>query len=122
MLAYAHASQFGVRPGLDYRFDQGFASQLLEDALNLDKLAWGYDLVYNFVGWTPDERRRVHDELIRPLAAEMLYPGVPEKPTASNFASQVNNRGVIGAASVLWAGYATDDEELVQAALYGTSP
>jgi hypothetical protein len=122
LLAYAHASQFGVRPGLDYRFNQGFATDLLGDALNLDKIAWGYDLVYNFAGWTPDERRRVHDELIRPLAAEMLYPGVPEKPIASNFASQVNNRGVIGAASVLWAGYATDDEELVQAALYGTKP
>jgi Heparinase II/III-like protein/Alginate lyase len=122
LLAYAHASQFGARPGLDYRFNQGFASQLLEDALILDKLAWGYDLIYDFSGWAPDERRRVHDELIRPLAAEMLYPGVPEKPTASNFASQVNNRGVIGAASVLWAGYATDDEELVQAALYGVNP
>jgi hypothetical protein len=122
LLAYAHASQFGTRPGLDYRFAQGFASQLLEDALNLDKLAWGYDLVYNFAGWTPDERKAVHDELIRPLAAEMIYPGAPEKPTASSFASQVNNRGVIGAASVLWAGYATDDEELVQAALYGTKP
>jgi hypothetical protein len=122
LLAYAHASEFGARPGLNYRFNTGFASQLLEDALNLDKLAWGYDLVYNFDGWTPDERRRVHDELIQPLAAEMLYPGVPEKPTASNFASQVNNRGVIGSASVLWAGYATNDEELVQAALYGTKP
>jgi hypothetical protein len=122
LLAYAHASQFGVRRGLDYRFNQGLASQLFEDALNLDNLAWGYDLVYNFAGWTPDEHRLVHDELIRPLAAEMLYPGTPERPTASSLASQANNRGVIGAASVLWAGYATDDEELVQAALYGTKP
>ena len=49
----------------------------------------------------------------------MLYPSVPERDPELTAASQVNNRGAIASAAVLMAGYATDDQELVDAALYG---
>ena len=121
LLAYANASRFGPPKSLDYRYAYGITGQLLDDALILDKLARGYDLVYNLSSWTVQERAQVHDELLRPLAAEMLYPGWPEHGAANSFSEALNNRGAIGATSVLLAGYATDDRELIDAALYGTT-
>jgi Heparinase II/III-like protein/Alginate lyase len=119
LLSYANASRFGAPKSLDYRFSQGLSGQLLDEALILEKLAFGYDLIYNFPSWTTAERSRVHDELFRPLASEMFYPGVPEIDHTGSFARQINNRGAIGSTSALLAGYATDDKELVNAALYG---
>lgn len=122
LLAYAHASQYNGNPQTNYRNNQGLISQLLEDAQILDGFALGYDLIYNLPSWKPEERAQVHDEWLRPLAMEMVYPGTPEKKGQPSFAAQSNNRGLIGSVSVLWAGYATDDEELVNAGLYGVHP
>ena len=119
LLAYAHASQYSSSPTTNYRFAQGLFSQLLEEAQILDYYAFAYDLIYNLPSWKPEERTQVHDEWLRPLAMEMVYPGSPEQ-SVDSFADQHNNRGLIGTTSVLWAGYATDDQELVAAALYGT--
>ena len=94
----------------------------MEEAQILDYFAFAYDLIYNMPSWTPAERKQVHDEWLWPLAAEMLYPGVPEKGNVNSFATQDNNRGLIGTVSVLWAGYATDDQDLINAALYGVHP
>ena len=120
LLAYSNGSRYGAPKSLDYRFAQGLTGQLLSEALILDKLARGYDLVFESRTWSTEERVRIHDELLQPLAAEMLYPNVPELDPTSSFSRQINNRGVIGGTSVLLVGYATDDQELVNAALYGT--
>jgi Heparinase II/III-like protein/Alginate lyase len=119
LLTYSNGSRYGAPKSLDYRFAQGLTGQLLSEALVLDKLARGYDLIYESKSWSPEERARVHDELLQPLAAEMLYPQAPEVDPTLSFSRQINNRGVIGGTSVLLVGYATDDEELVNAALYG---
>jgi hypothetical protein len=119
LLAYSNCSRYGPHKTLDYRSRHGLAGQLLDEALILDKLARGYDLIYNYL--TAQDRARIHDELLRPLASEMLYPGVPEQESIMTFSRQVNNRGAIGAVSVLLTGYATDDQELVNAALYGVT-
>jgi hypothetical protein len=120
LLAYSNGSRYGAPTSLDYRFAQGMTGQLLSEALVLDKLARGYDLIYESKSWSTEERARVHDDLLQPLAAEMLYPEAPELDPTSSFSRQINNRGAIGAVSVLLVGYATDDQELVDAALYGT--
>jgi len=128
LLAYSHASQFNGNTGTNYRNCQGICSQLLEDAQLLDYCAFGYDLIYNLPSWKPEERTQVHNEWLAPMAYEMVYPAAPElvgqkvEGRSYSFASQDNNRGLIGTTSVLWAGYATDDQELVNAALYGIHP
>ena len=119
LLGYANAPRYGAPKTLYYRSNQGMTGQLLDEALLLDKLAFGYDLIYNTPSWTNEQRSRVHDELLQPLASEMLYPSAPEIDPTGSFSRQANNRGAIGATSVLLAGYATDDPELVNAALYG---
>jgi len=121
ILAYAHTSQFNF-PGVNYRNGSGIISNTFIEAQYMDYFAFGYDLIYNLPSWTPEEHARVHDELLRPVAEDMLYPGVPEKPEVMNSATQPNNRGAFCATYVLWAGYATDDQELVNAALYGIHP
>ncbi len=120
LLAYANLPRYGPAKTMNYRYAKGLTNQVLEDALNLELIARGYDLIYNSPSLSPADHVRIHDELIQPLAWVMLYPETPERDPGSTFASQINNRGAIGAAAVLMAGYATDDEELVRAALYGT--
>jgi hypothetical protein len=119
LLAYAHASQFSASKMLNYKYAQGMSGQLLDEALMLDHLAFSYDLIYNLPSWTPAERTQIHDELLQPFANEMIYPANTEHDPDGAFFSQINNRGVIGATSVLWAGYVTGDQDLINAALYG---
>ena len=120
LVAYSNLPRYGPSKSINYRWAKGLGNQDLEDALDLEMLARGYDLIYNSPSVSPDDRTRIHDELIQPLAWVMLYPILIESDPGSTFASQANNRGAIGATAVLLAGYATDDQELVDAALYGT--
>ncbi len=120
LLAYSNLPRYGPSKQINYRFAHGLTNQILEDALDLETIARGYDLVYNSPALSPADRKRIHDELIQPLAWVLLYPEAQERDPSSNFIRQPNNRGSIGAAAVLLAGYATDDQELVNAALYGT--
>jgi hypothetical protein len=94
LLAYSNGSHYGAPKTFEPRSAQGMTGQLLSEALILGKLARGYDLIYGLTS--------------------------PEIDPTASFSSQINNRGVIGATSVLLVGYATDDEELINAALYGT--
>ena len=104
---------------MDRRFVTGLIGPLFSEAMTLQILARGYDLISSSRSVSAEDRVRIHDELLRPLAMEMIYPTTPERNIGNTMASEANNRGAMGAASVLLAGYATDDQELVNAALYG---
>ena len=119
LIGYSNCSHYGAPRGMDKRSAQGLTGQLLDEALLLELLARGYDLISGSRSVSAEDRALIHDELLRPLATEMIYPIAPELDLGSTFSSQANNRGAMGAASVLLVGYATDDEELVRAALYG---
>lgn len=122
LLAYANCSKFGAGPLYNLRSAIGLYGQLLEEALIMDHWARGYDLIYNLPFWTKENRTQLHDELFYPMAAVCLYPAGPDHPEGQYFASQTNNRGALGIVSVLMAGYATDDQELINSALYGVRP
>jgi hypothetical protein len=120
LVAYSNMPRYGPSEATDYRYERGLTHQILEDAVDLISLARGYDLIHNSPSLSPEDRARIHDELLKPLASVMLYPTTFERDASATFARMANNRGAIGATAVLLAGYATDDEELVDAALYGT--
>ena len=120
LIAYSNLPRYGPSKAIQYRYARGLTNQVLEDALDLESIARGYDLIYNSPALSPADRARIHDDLIQPLAWVMLYPEFYATESGRSFASQINNRGAIGSAAVLLAGYATDDDELVNAALYGT--
>ena len=120
LIAYSNLPRYGASTLTNYRYSHGLTSFTLEDSLDLLNLARGYDLIYNFPALSAADRTRIHDELLRPLASVMLYPtDIGHDPTATVAAAN-NNRAALGDAAVLLAGYATDDQELVDAALYGT--
>lgn len=119
LLKLAVASKTSAHPKFTMRSVIGMVSQLLEEALMIIHYARGYDLIYNHPSWTEADRKQLHDEFFFPYAACCLYPGAPDYDQQGAFATQRNNRGMIGACSVLMAGLVTDDQELVNAALYG---
>lgn len=119
LLGLAVASKTSAPPRFTMRSVIGMTSQLLEEALMMIHFARGYDLIYNLPAWTADERKQLHDEFFYPYAACCLYPGAPDYDQKGAFSTQKNNRGMIGACSVLMAGLVTDDQELINAALYG---
>ena len=119
LIGYSNCSRYGAPEGLDKRSINGLVGPLFGEALLLQFMTRGYDLISSSQSVSAEDRTRIHDELLRPLAAEMLYPGAPERELTSA-AVDLSNRGAMGSAAVLLAGYATDDEELVNAALYGT--
>ena len=120
LLAYAHGfPNYGPPPSYNLRYGQGILTQLLDEGLMLTKAAFGYDLLYNLPGWTPEDRKQVHDGLLAIIAAEIMYPGAPDIDIYNSYGTQANNRGALTSTGVLAAGYATEDQELVNAALYG---
>ena len=105
---------------MDKRSGKGLLGALFDQAMILQVITRGYDLISSSRSVSAEDRTRIHDELLRPLATEMLYPIAPELNIGSTGASDANNRAAMAAASVLLVGYATDDDELVNSALYGT--
>jgi hypothetical protein len=121
LIGYSNCSRYGPPKGMTKRSNLGLLGQLLDEALMLQVITRGYDLISSSRSVSEEDRIRIHDELLRPLATEMVYPTAPDVlGPGSTFSSQPNNRGAMGAASVLLVGYATDDQELVNAGLYGT--
>ncbi len=120
LIAYSNLPRYGPSKAIQYRYSRGLGGNMLEDSINLESIARGYDLIYNSPALSPSDRKQIHDDLIQPLAWVILYPQFYERDPGDTFASQINNRGAIGSTAVLLAGYATDDRELVNAALYGT--
>ena len=121
LIAYSNCSRYGAPKGMDKRSNTGLAGSLFGEALLLQLFTRGYDLISNSQSVSAEDRSRIHDELLRPLATEMLYPTAPDVlGPGSTTSSQINNRGAMSSVSVLLVGYATDDNELINAALWGT--
>lgn len=113
LLAYADVFDKyapGNRPGFNH--DQGKVfDQRLSDATWLIPVARGYDLIHVSPGITPDERRRIEDDLLKASARFIAAnSSVLRAPT---------NWSAICTTAVLIVGYATDDDELVRLAMYG---
>ena len=96
--------------------DGRLTGQFLEDGFWLMNAAFAYDLVYSLPSWTADDRKKVRDDLLKAVAAEFIAP-VMGKP---DYLSQSHNRSAIVAAATLIAGYATEDQEMINNATYGT--
>lgn len=114
LLAYADAYPnygVGARPGFSHAPSKAF-DQILGDSIWFPQIARGYDLIYNLPSITPEERRHIHDNLMKAVAQAIVgsSSGVLRAPT---------NWSAISTMAVLMAGAVTDDEELVNTALYG---
>ncbi|MEI6491461.1 MAG: heparinase II/III family protein [Verrucomicrobiota bacterium] len=96
--------------------DGRLTHQFLDDGFWLMDAAFAYDLVYSLPSWTADERNKVRDDLFRAVVAEFIAPviGTPD------YLSMPHNRSVICAAATLIAGYATENQEMINNATYGT--
>jgi len=113
LLAYADAHPnygIGARPGFNHDPSKVF-DQRLSDATWLIQVARGYDLIHDLPSITPEERRHIEDDLVRASGRHIMgNHAMLEAET---------NWSAIATAAVLMAGYAADDEELVQTAFYG---
>lgn len=113
LLAYADAYPnygVGARPGFAHSPSK-LSDQVLGDAIWFPQIARGYDLIYNLPSITPEERQHIQDDLMKTVARTIIgNHSMLEAPT---------NWSAIGTLGVLMAGYVTDDEALVNTALYG---
>ena len=114
LVGYSNCSRYGPPKGMDKRSGKGLLGALFDQAMILQVITRGYDLISSSRSVSAEDRIRIHDELLRPLATEMVYPIAPELNIGSTVASEANNRAAMAAASVLLVGYATDDDELVE--------
>lgn len=114
-LLLAYADNFGKyapgnRPGFSH--DQGILfDQRLSDATWLIPVARGYDLIYNSPSITPENRRHIEDDLLK-ASARFIAANVHTLRAPTNWSA-------ICVTAVLITGYATDDNELIQLAMYG---
>ena len=95
--------------------DGRLTSQFLTDSCWLIQAARGYDLVYNLPSWTADERKRVRDDLFEAIAYEFVADVLADRI----YLNRSHNRSAICNCGVLMAGYAADDEKLINYGLYG---
>lgn len=95
--------------------DGRVTGQFLEDGFWLNTIAFGYDLVRSLPSFTDEQRKHIHDDLLKPVAAIFTDPAVG-KP---DYISAEHNRSAVCAAGTLMAGYATEDEELINRGYYG---
>ena len=115
LLAYADAyPKYGVgaRPGFNHDPSKVF-DQRLGDATWLIPLVRGYDLIYNYAGITEGERRKIEDDLIR-ASATFIAANRAQYSGATNWSA-------IGTTAILIAGRATDDQELIDRAIWGAN-
>jgi len=113
LLAYAEVYDKyapGNRPGFTHDVGKCF-DQRLGDATWLIQMARGYDLIYNLPSITETERKHIEDDLLKASA----------KFIAANRANLISptNWSAIGTCAILITGYATDDRELIDLAMYG---
>ena len=115
LLAYADAHPNygnGARPGFNHDPSRVF-DQHLSDATWLIQVARGYDLIHDLPSITSGERKHIEDDLVKASARDIM----------SNHAMlEANtNWSAIATCAVLMAGYAADDPEILNTALYGLS-
>lgn len=121
ILAYADGyNQYGhPKDWVETRYrsaqDGRLSGQFLEDGGWLNRVSFGYDLVRSLPSFTPAQQKHVHDDLFVPVVAEFLYGA----DKGDDYLDQPHNRSAMCAAGTLMAGYATEDEAMVNEALYG---
>lgn len=94
--------------------DGRLTGQFLEDGFWLARAAFGADLIYNLKSWTPEERQQLRD-FFADVASQFYHPVL----TGNTYINATHNRSALCTSAVLMAGYATDNEDLVNIALYG---
>jgi Heparinase II/III-like protein/Alginate lyase len=112
LLAYADVYDKytpGNRPGFTHDTGKCF-DQRLGDSMWLIQVARGYDLVYNLPSMTDTERRHIEDDLLK-ASAKFIMGNRAHMSSPTNWSA-------IGTCAVLITGYATDDEELIDKAMY----
>lgn len=95
--------------------DGRLTGQFLDDGFWLMRVAFAYDLVHSFKSWTPEDRKLVRDDLFNAICAEFYHPVLRE----TDYINAEHNRSVICVAGMLIAGYACEDQKLIDLALYG---
>jgi hypothetical protein len=121
LLAYADSyTHWGHPPGWTpgkYRsaFDGRLTSQFLEDGGTLIEYSYAYDMIGDLPSWTKEERAHMRDDLFKPIVAEFIAPELGK----GDYITSPNNRSAIAGAGTLMAGYACEDQDLVNLALYG---
>ncbi len=93
--------------------DGRLTGQFLEDGFWLNEAGFGYDLVRNL--FTADQQRHVHDDLFVPIVGEFKL--FADK--GQDYLDSKHNRSAVCAAGTLIAGYASEDQDMVNEALYG---
>ena len=96
-------------------FDGRLTSQFLEDGGTLIEYAYDYDMVASLPSWTLAERAHMRDDLFKNIVAMFIAPEIGK----TNYLDSENNRSAICAAGTLMAGYACEDQDLINLALYG---
>jgi hypothetical protein len=117
-LAYAaNYPYWGRSPKASWRSasDGRVSFQFLNDGFYLANYAWAYDLISNLPTLTKEDRASIHDNFFVPMISEFFIEGA----AGNDYMSYDNNRSAICAGAVLIAGYATDDPEIVNFAMYG---
>jgi hypothetical protein len=96
-------------------FDGRLTGQFLDDGFWLIKVAWGYDQIFHLPSWTAEERKQVREDLFEAVSAQF----VAEIIGPASYLGTRDNRSALCASGVLLAGYACEDEKLINYALYG---
>ncbi|MGI5869759.1 MAG: heparinase II/III domain-containing protein [Kiritimatiellia bacterium] len=113
LLDYADAYPnyaIGARPGFNHSPSKAF-DQVLGDATWVVQLARGYDLIYNLPSMTPEERRRIEEDLLGGVGELIIRNhSMLEAPT---------NWSAIGTTALLIIGCATDNPTFISTALHG---
>ena len=115
LLAYADAwPNYGVgaRPSFHHDPSKVF-DQRLGDATWLIQIAVGYDFIHDFAGITPAEREHIEKDLVAG-DAYFIRQNRAHLRGACNWSA-------IGTAAILAAGYACEDKELINTALFGVN-
>jgi len=125
LLAYAHGyARYGHPPFKGepwtlkaYRsaFDGRLTGQFLDDGFWLIKVAWGYDQVFSLPSWTAEERKQVREDLFEAVSAQFVADIIGP----ASYLGTRDNRSALCASGVLLAGYACEDEKLINYGLYG---
>ena len=95
-------------------YDGRLAAQPLNDGFDLAIFGFAFDLIYNLPSFTAEEKAKVRDNFFRPAVAPLF-----NATTARDYLSTPDNRSLLCASAVLICGYATDDRDMVDFALYG---
>ena len=115
LLAYADVfSNYGIgsRPNFSMDDPGRVFDQPLSDAIWLIPVTRGYDLIHDLPSITPAERKHIEDDLLKASALDVTRNRA--------YLIAPTNWSAINTCAMLAVGYATDDDNLINTASYGT--